>query len=419
MVGVAASKSIKPTCGTSSYTLSMPSDSCPVDDPKSCTRDFHVFIPSLACQSTTNSTKTEPEIGTLPLVFAVHCFGCNAEAMINFENVAENFNFVLVRPEGIKNSWNSRYCCGYSLENDIDDIGFFRRIIHDLDISLAFVSKEVTFGVGWSNGGYMVTYAASLFRGIAPVAGYQYSADLISLTGNKSTSIFQHHSSNDPFVRFNGCCTEPGHQSCCCGISQAGAETCTSVTAEWESWATNVNHCVGPTIVRENSDLEGVTCYYGSSCTSNTTLCVYGSAGHFNRPSFTDGFPMFDEVGHFFAQDACSLNKGEWSRAKRSCACGDSARSNSAFCLGQGDDLVVSGKSPSPPIDHNDNELSAPAMENKASKTKYFVASFVGVAILIYIRARWRRRRGRQKSRDVWNELSTSDPNELEMHRIS
>uniref|UniRef100_A0A7S3Q6F5 Feruloyl esterase n=1 Tax=Chaetoceros debilis TaxID=122233 RepID=A0A7S3Q6F5_9STRA len=417
MVDLTSSKGIKPTCGSSSYTLTMPPESCPVDDPTSCMRKFHVYIPNVVCQSATNSTKTNQDLGTLPLVFAVHCFGCDAERMIKFEDVAENFKFVLVRPEGIHNSWNSKYCCGYSLEKEIDDIGFFKRIIRDLDVSLDFISKEMTFGVGWSNGGYMVTYAASLFRGIAPIAGYQYNADLVSLAGNKSTSIFQHHSSNDPFVRFDGCCTEPGHQSCCCGISQAGAGTCTSVTTEWESWAANVNHCAGPTIVRDDFDFDGVTCYYGSSCESNTnsTLCVYDNAGHFNRPSFTNGFPMFDEVGHFFAQDACSLNKGQWSRAEKTCICDD--LSESLFCSGQGENLAASSRSmPSPRIaDHND-ELSAPA----ASTTKLIVASLVaGVAIFIYVRTKLTRRRGSKKHRNEWNELSTSDPNELEMHQIT
>jgi len=193
------------SCGSSTHQLEMNPEECAID----CNRTYHLYVPTRLCEST-------KEIGALPILFAVHCFGCDASAMIKWEKVAENFNFILVRPEGIRSSWNSRYCCGYALENKLNDVGFFSQIIDQLDESLDYVRKDLVYATGWSNGGYMVTYSAYLFKSIAPIAGYQYG-DIISINNNSSTGLFQHHSLNDPLVSFEGCCKNPSMQECCCG----------------------------------------------------------------------------------------------------------------------------------------------------------------------------------------------------------
>ena len=45
---------------------------------------------------------------------------------------------------------------------------------------------------------------------------------------------------------------------------------------------------------------------------------------------------MQDEVGAFFARDACSMNGGTWSAADRSCDCGSGASGNGRYCLSTG-----------------------------------------------------------------------------------
>ena len=44
--------------------------------------------------------KKKSHIGTVPLVFAVHGYGDLPDRMKKWEQVAEEYGFVLVRPEG-------------------------------------------------------------------------------------------------------------------------------------------------------------------------------------------------------------------------------------------------------------------------------------------------------------------------------
>jgi hypothetical protein len=134
-------------------------------------------------------------------------------------------------PEGLKQSWNAKYCCGYSQEKDINDVGYVSEIISHLtglgrnDIDLhGLVKRDFVYGLGWSNGAYFVSYAAGMFRSIAPISGHIYNleSDLpLSKFQEKDTNVglFLHHSENDPFVRFTGCCRDKAMPKCCCNIS--------------------------------------------------------------------------------------------------------------------------------------------------------------------------------------------------------
>lgn len=428
-------------CGSStSHVLYMPPDSC--NDEKTCERVYHVYIPSRVCSSMSDNINASigsgssviaaEDMGTLPLVFAVHCLGCTADVMDRFEEVAESFQFILVRPVGISRSWNAKYCCGPALKKNVDDFGFFNLIMEELDASYDFIDRELAYGVGWSNGGYMVSYAARLFRAIAPIAGYQYGDDLPFLSGHTPKGIFQHHSINDQFVRFNGCCMAEGMEQCCCGISQVGAEQCTSVTEGWDNWAAKVNNCNGPTTTTQlklgssdnskDGDDEGtITCYYGGSCQANTTLCVYDDRGHFNRPSFSIAFPMFDEIGHFFARDACSLSGGRWDIAERKCICGEEINMSSrAYCLASGNlEGILSQDATT-----NSSDFSLSTNLNESGNRAVHVSNigaFIVVTFAIFFgifrHAISKDKANEKKKNDEWDRL-TNDSNEVELSSL-
>jgi len=257
--------------------------------------------------------------------------------MEKFEEVAKEFNFVLVRPEGVDKSWNAKYCCGYALEQKLDDVMFFNRIIDDLDESFDFVNKDMTYGVGWSNGAFMVTYAAHLFRSVAPIAGYQY-VDIVQLNGGTPRGLFQHHSLNDDTVLYKGC-SNSTTEKCCCGIPEETGDQDTSVDQAFDIWASDVNRCTSHTTTSYIDKRGGIECRSRVGCSSNTTLCVHKNSGHFNtnlNGSFTIGFPMFEEVGDFFARDACFLNAGQWESGNKKCTCanGDDDQSSLFYCSG-------------------------------------------------------------------------------------
>mmetsp|Transcript_6535 Transcript_6535/g.9361 ORF Transcript_6535/g.9361 Transcript_6535/m.9361 type:complete len:414 (+) Transcript_6535:266-1507(+) len=322
-------------CGETVHQLKM--EGCSDENPHDCERTYSLYIPSSICHNNTE----QPQGGVIPLVFAIHCFGCPPTAMQHWQKVGEEFNFAVVIPTGIQRSWNAKYCCGYALRNQLDDVGFLHTIITNLHDQYSFVSADVTYAVGWSNGGYMVTYASKLFRSIAPIAGYQYD-DLLEISNDQPRGIFMHHSSNDPLVQITGCCTDSSMPRCCCGISN-NAQSCTSITSIFERWATEVNRCSSNTTEislvggTPTNQVQCVTAT-GTDCLANTTLCVYQDKAHFTTPSFEAAFPMTANVADFFARDACSLHDGTWSSTTKSCSCKNDDDDNSSyFCLEKGD----------------------------------------------------------------------------------
>ena len=382
------------SCGQTKLELEMAqcsqSSSIKNRNNQKCVRNFNLYIPKYLCQTKDEGALSNNGIiqqkDRIPLVFALHCFGCKAEVMGHWIDIAEKFQFALVLPEGMRNSWNARYCCGYALENDIDDYGFMNGIIQMLiptDVSKetkgiheyktlhhSLFSKDALYAVGWSNGGYMVTYAADLFRGIAPIAGHQYN--VMDFPKNP-TSIFMHHGSDDTFVRPTGCCKDPSFDQCCCGISMQ-AQECTNVMEVFDQWAKQVNRCTKNTntngkiknihdetndairdIQSEMQQVEtdihhiykqsdgihvhqnsNITCFLAKgACEAHTEYCIHDKKGHFNRPSLEKAFPMMDDIAHFFAKDACSINHGIWSKSLRKCTCSTKKSHNmiGTYCL--------------------------------------------------------------------------------------
>jgi len=286
-----------------------------------CDRTYYLYLPSsVTCSKNNNAVVVGNDSSTggggrLPLVFAVHCLGCSPQTMMYWVDIAEKYQFVLAIPEGLQNSFNAQHCCGHALDNNVDDVGLLKAMIQELTVDVLpnVLSTNLTYAWGWSNGGYMVSYASHLFRGIAPISGYQ--VDLFNFEDHerKPIAIFLHHSQDDPFVRITGCCSNASMPHCCCGISDTSGDTCTSVQTKMQEWASDsINGCHGePLVIRDEPDV--VTCYTYPNCLANTTYCVHQHKGHFNRPSLEKVFPMSDEIAEFFARDACQANgHGQW-----------------------------------------------------------------------------------------------------------
>lgn len=151
---------------------------CKESNSDDCHRSFHLYLPSIICGDggsgrlrglqTADSAdgnaprggsddvalpETAESIGTLPLVFGIHCFGCTAESIDTFVEYANSRNVVLVLPSGIQKSFNARHCCGYALENEVDDVGFLKYIQTMLSDEYSFIQSDYSYAVGWSNGG--------------------------------------------------------------------------------------------------------------------------------------------------------------------------------------------------------------------------------------------------------------------------
>lgn len=119
----------------------------------------------------------------MPLVIALHGGGGNSENMqekTGFDQLADEEGFIVVYPAGTGRfenrllTWNSGHCCGYALENNIDDVGFIRALIEKLQQTLT-IDSNMIFITGHSNGGMMSYRLGSelsdIIAAVAPVAG--------------------------------------------------------------------------------------------------------------------------------------------------------------------------------------------------------------------------------------------------------
>lgn len=137
-------------------------------------RSFIVHVPS-------SYDNTKP----LPLVLSFHGLGSTPstqESMTKLDAKADAEGFVVVYPEGSHQySWNAGACCGDAQTNDVDDVGFARAIVTDME-GVACIDPKRVYATGFSNGGRMSyrlgCQAADVFAAIAPNAGIKSFPDL-------------------------------------------------------------------------------------------------------------------------------------------------------------------------------------------------------------------------------------------------
>lgn len=126
-------------------------------------RSYRVFVPA----------SEEP----LPLVMALHGGWGTGEAMAEqtgLDAAARRHGFAVVYPNGSWRSWNAGSCCGRPASNDVDDVGFLRKLASELG-EQACIDGERVYGTGFSNGAMMTHRMAcdapDVFDAIAPVSG--------------------------------------------------------------------------------------------------------------------------------------------------------------------------------------------------------------------------------------------------------
>lgn len=93
---------------------------------------------------------------------------------------ADEFGFLVAYPDGSGRSgdrlltWNAGHCCGYALENNVDDVAYLELLIDSL-MSHYAIDPQRVFITGISNGGMMAyrvgAELADKVAGIAPIAG--------------------------------------------------------------------------------------------------------------------------------------------------------------------------------------------------------------------------------------------------------
>jgi len=144
----------------------------------------------------------------LPLVLVLHGGGQSpesAERMSGMSAKADKEGFLAAYPSGTGRmpTWNSGNCCGYAMQNNVDDVTFLRALIDQLEHDYSVDPRRI-FVTGISNGG-MMSYRvgcelADKIAAIAPVEGAQN----IDCRPSGPVSVIVFHGSADRLVPFNG-----------------------------------------------------------------------------------------------------------------------------------------------------------------------------------------------------------------------
>ena len=166
-------------------------------------RSYLLYVP--------NSINWEEAV---PLVLVFHGGAGNADTavfMSGFNQVADQNGFIVAYPNGsgpLRDdkllTWNAGACCAYAQENNIDDVGFARAVVADVQ-SVANIDSQRIYAAGMSNGGMMAQRlgceAADLFAAIAPVAG---TLNASPCNPSESISVIEFHGTVDQNVPYEG-----------------------------------------------------------------------------------------------------------------------------------------------------------------------------------------------------------------------
>lgn len=227
----------------------------------------------------------------LPLVLNLHGFLSNPwqeELLSGMKQRSEDRNFVLVYPQGSGEgpeplSWNGPLCCPPATDKKVDDVGFFRLLLDELDKTLCIDRRRV-YATGMSNGAFLShrlgCELSDRIAAIAPVAGV---LGLAECSAPRPVPVMHFHGTLDQLVPYNG-----GHPLNLPGL------TFPSVADSIDAWVKH-NRCSAnrqSTLVVTDSFCET----YGECAgRADVTLCTVVGGGH----AWPGGSPAADIViGH-------------------------------------------------------------------------------------------------------------------------
>lgn len=187
----------RPSFGCEANTLA-PGDTTVTITSGSMSRTYNLHVPP-----TYDATKA------VPLVLNFHGFTSDPTQQALFSDMntkADAEGFIVAYPTGISNSFNAGACCGVAKDNDIDDVGFARDIVHDITTN-GCIDQNRVYATGMSNGGFMThrlaCEASDVFAAFAPVAGVLGIPDT-DCNPTRPVPIMQFHGTADPLVPYDG-----------------------------------------------------------------------------------------------------------------------------------------------------------------------------------------------------------------------
>ncbi|QQR88303.1 MAG: T9SS type A sorting domain-containing protein [Flavobacteriales bacterium] len=148
----------------------------------------------------------------LPLVIAMHGgfgSGPQLETQSLLSDKAEQEGFIVVYPDGVASplnirTWNAGGCCGYAMNNNVDDVGFIDALLDTLITELAIDTLRI-YATGMSNGGFMsYRLACELSERLAAIAPVSASMTIDACQPARSVPVIGIHSYLDESVPYLG-----------------------------------------------------------------------------------------------------------------------------------------------------------------------------------------------------------------------
>lgn len=148
----------------------------------------------------------------LPLVIAMHGgfgSGTQLENQSQLSVKAEQEGFIVVYPDGLGGAlnirtWNAGGCCGYAMNNDIDDVGFIDALLDTLIDAYSIDTLRI-YATGMSNGGFMsYRLACELSERIAAIAPVSASMTIAVCEPARPVPVIGIHSYLDTSVPYLG-----------------------------------------------------------------------------------------------------------------------------------------------------------------------------------------------------------------------
>ena len=165
------------------------------------TREWRLYVPSSLAGS-----------GEVPLVVGLHGglgSGEQFAADAYFDAQAERGGFIAVYPDGIERrvvaarTWNGGGCCGYAMEQGVDDVGFLVALIEELSADLP-IDRERVYATGHSNGAIM-SYRLACERAdlVAAIAVYAGALE-VECEPSEPVSVLEIHGGADEHIPIGG-----------------------------------------------------------------------------------------------------------------------------------------------------------------------------------------------------------------------
>jgi polyhydroxybutyrate depolymerase len=225
---------------------------------------------------------------TAPLLIALHGgLGSGEQFAANsgFDGLAEANGFFVVYPDGIgarpdgtgAQTWNGGFCCGPAARQQVDDVGFIRQLIDELEGQLP-IDEERVVVAGHSNGAIMAyRLACELADRIAAIGVQAGNLGVDECRPSAPVSVLHLHGTNDTNVPIEG-----GAGSGIAGVVFRPARAAVEALAAADGCETSPAEGASPS----NIDLS-VTTWVGCSGGAMVRFVTVAGASHawMGRPS--------------------------------------------------------------------------------------------------------------------------------------